>query len=269
MAEPIRQLPLLIDLLVEDLGDWPDDAWLVLDDYHEIMASAEAEDLIAEMIATTRVRVLIASRRRPSWTTARGLFYGDWYELTQSDLAMTSAETYEVLANSGGQRSPELVAIANGWPAFIGLAASSVRVRPRSGQAQSDLYSFLLDEIYATTDAETQHALRELSLAPRDHGRLLRALQSAETSVRIEAEAMRVGMLTAGPEGDLELHPLLGSSCSSSASTPAQRSSTLQWNGSGNSFVLTNDGTTCSISRSQPTGRSASQPCCASRRTSF
>ena len=92
---------------------------------------------------------------------------------------------------------------------FIGLAASSVRVRPRSGQAQSDLYSFLLNEIYATTDAETQQALRELSLAPRDHGRLLRTLQSPETSARIAAEAMRVGMLTAGPEGDLELHPLL------------------------------------------------------------
>ena len=152
MAEPIRQLPLLIDLLVEDLGEWPDDAWLVLDDYHEIMASAEAEDLIAEMIATTRVRVLIASRRRPSWATARGLFYGDWYELAQTHLAMTSAETREVLAGSGEQRSAELVEIANGWPAFIGLAASSVRVRPRSGQAQSDLYSFLLNEIYATTD---------------------------------------------------------------------------------------------------------------------
>ena len=122
---------------------------------------------------------------------------------------MTTAEIRELLSIGGGEEATELVAMASGWPAFISLAAGAEHGALRSGDAQTDLYDFLLDEIFAATEVDVQHALRELALAPRDHGQLLRALHTPESSTRIAAEAIRVGMLTQGPLGELELHPLL------------------------------------------------------------
>src|SRR5262249_25447912 len=53
---------LLIETLAQDQG-----SWLVLDDYHEIMGSSEAERLVADLVDSQKVLILIASRRRPTW----------------------------------------------------------------------------------------------------------------------------------------------------------------------------------------------------------
>ena len=45
LPAPAENVQTLAEILGEDLGAWPDDAWLVIDDYHEVAESSRAEDI--------------------------------------------------------------------------------------------------------------------------------------------------------------------------------------------------------------------------------
>ena len=62
-----------------------DTQWLILDDYHEISSSPEAEELIATLERDGGARVLIASRVRPSWASGRRFVYGEILEVGRAD----------------------------------------------------------------------------------------------------------------------------------------------------------------------------------------
>ena len=51
--------------------------WLVIDDYHEIIEAPEVEQLVDVLHRESAARLLIASRIRPSWATARRIVYGE------------------------------------------------------------------------------------------------------------------------------------------------------------------------------------------------
>jgi LuxR family transcriptional regulator, maltose regulon positive regulatory protein len=208
-TDPTRELDLLLDLLIDDLRSWPSTTWMVLDDYHDLMTSDHAEKIIRAILDRSEVPVLITSRRRPTWATARALFYGELEEITQSQLAMTDGEVNEALGRSRGGAAADLIIAAKGWPAFISLAAGLDDVHVREAIAQATMYDYLATEIYLASDEQIRHALRELAMAPREHGWLLRQLYEPNDVQRIEHEAVRLGMLTEGPSGVLELHPLL------------------------------------------------------------
>ena len=208
-ADPTRELSPLLDLLIDDLQGWPSSTWMVLDDYHDLMASEHAEELIQEMIARTGLPIVITSRRRPTWATARALFYGELAEVTQSQLAMTGEEVSETLGRTRRGTPDDLVAAAKGWPAFIGLAAGLDEGRVREAVTQARMYDFLASEIYLAAEEQVRCALRELALAPREHGWLLRQLHEPDRACRIAHESLRLGILAEGPAGILELHPLL------------------------------------------------------------
>lgn len=207
-AEPARELEVLTDLMADDLQPWPTDAWLVLDDYHELMSSGEAEKFIEELASQTTLNVLITSRRRPTWATVRRIVYGEMFEMGASLLAMDETEARSAL----GQRSPTsdaVLAIADGWPAFIGLAAMHDEITMPRSDARGGLYEFLASEVFASVDLHAQAALREVALAPRLHGSLIRRLHPIGAAVRIEEEAFRVGMFSESADNEGELHPLL------------------------------------------------------------
>src|ERR671918_1162190 len=75
LPAPAEHVDVLAELLGEDLESWPSDAWLVLDDYQEIAATADAEKFVEELMAASPVQLLIASRQRPTWITARRILY--------------------------------------------------------------------------------------------------------------------------------------------------------------------------------------------------
>jgi LuxR family maltose regulon positive regulatory protein len=206
-AEPAQELAVLIDLIIGDLQSWPGDAWLVLDDYHALMRSGEAEGILEELVSRTRLNVLITSRRRPTWATPRQIFYGEVVELGAPVLAMDDAEAKEVFG-SGQQRSRELVAAAEGWPAFIALAALNDDITVPPSDLPSGSYEFLANEIFFSVDEDVQDALREIALAPRNHASLLRRLHPYDTAIRIQDESVRVGILSEAGDAQIELHPL-------------------------------------------------------------
>ena len=79
-ADPRGEAEVLAEILAEDLGTWPDGAWLVIDDYQELATALEAERFVAALVDRSPVSFLIASRHRPSWISGRSILYGDVLE---------------------------------------------------------------------------------------------------------------------------------------------------------------------------------------------
>src|SRR6185312_2252034 len=85
---PDEDARILAEMLAEDLAAWPEDAWLVIDDYQFAMDSPACEEFVETLLNETGARVVIGSRRRPRWATARRRLYGDFVEVDQTSLAM-------------------------------------------------------------------------------------------------------------------------------------------------------------------------------------
>ena len=204
---PGEEAALLAEMLGEDLAGWPSEAWLVIDDYHLVARTPEAETFVQTLVASSPVNVLIASRRRPSWVSSRTVLYGEVFELGQTTLAMSTEEAQAVLAGWRAELTPGLIALADGWPAVIGLAG----VAPAPGQAQGNMpetvYDFFAEEVYQGLEPDVRVGLGTLAVAPSLDRELAVELLGAEHAERVLREALRMGICDERG-GRLELHPL-------------------------------------------------------------
>ena len=73
---PEEDASILGEMLAEDLAEWPEGAWLVVDDYHFATESPVCEAFLGQLVLAEQLCVLFTSRRRPSWATARRRIYG-------------------------------------------------------------------------------------------------------------------------------------------------------------------------------------------------
>lgn len=200
----------LADMLAEDLAGWPDDAWIAVDDYHLVAESEDSETFLEEVVARSPVKLILTSRLRPRWATARRILYGEIFEVGQSTLALTHDEARELL----GERKPDevagLMALAEGWPAVIGLA--SFTRDPLTGEAQlpDTLYEYCAEELFKTCSPDLQRALHEIAIAPFINEALLRDLFGAAATSIAEA-AQDAGFLHRVTPTEYEVHPLLRS----------------------------------------------------------
>ena len=105
--EPEQEVDVIEQFLSEDLADWPDDAWFVVDDY-QLLSSEATEELIRRLFLTTGRRLLLTSRQRPAWSSARDLLYGNSFELGQSSLAMNTEEANAVMASSNTEEATSM-----------------------------------------------------------------------------------------------------------------------------------------------------------------
>jgi ATP/maltotriose-dependent transcriptional regulator MalT len=196
------------EFLSADLATFSSTTWLAIDDYHQL--SPEAEELIDRLRSLPHLRFLLTTRRRPMWCTPRDLIYDDVLEIDRSSLSMNDHEAGEVLRHLG-QDAADVVAIADGWPAVIGLA-SFARESPRLGQGTlpPELYAYIADELYATLDPSVRDDVAclglFLSVSPQRASSVL-----PRTSELAIAEALRVGFLTEDGSASYRFHPLLRS----------------------------------------------------------
>jgi LuxR family maltose regulon positive regulatory protein len=204
---PEEDVEPLAELLSEDLADWPDDHWLVFDDYQFAMESEASERFFDLVMRQSPLRVLLASRTRPIWATARRLLYGEVLEVGRNELAMTQEEASEVLAGRDEASAPGLVALAEGWPAVIGLAALTGGVELPEGFLPDTLYQYFAEELYQAASPETQSALIRLAIAPNVVPGLPELLFGADEA-HVLAEGIRLGFLST-TRVHVELHPLL------------------------------------------------------------
>ncbi len=200
------KVDVLAEILAEDIAAWPSDGWLVIDDYHEIVGAEEAEHLVAALVAAAPVQLLIASRLRPTWVSARRILYDEVLELNQTTLAMNAGEASEVLAGRSPPSASGLVALANGWPAVIGLASVTTAEIEDSEQLPEALYRFFAEEVFEALDDEVKAGLATLAVAPILDRELAMELLG-ERAEYVCGAAIRVGVLVERGQ-QLELHPL-------------------------------------------------------------
>jgi len=205
---PAEATEALAELLADDLAGWPDDAWLVVEDYHLVAESPAVEAFVGRVIALAPVRLLVTTRRRPAWATSRRVLYGEVVDLGRDELAMTPDEAAEVV----GVRAPavaELLERAHGWPAVVGLAALvSTKTIPRARVAAT-LFRYVADEVLRHEPPEVQSLMLAAAVPPRVDGRVARDVLGVPGPGayldRLEEEAL----LVPAADGTLRFHPLV------------------------------------------------------------
>ena len=196
------------ELLAEDLADWPEDAWLAFDDYQFASESSFAEEFVERVLALCPVKMFLTSRKRPNWATSRRLLYGDIYEIGRNLLALSQEEAEEVLAHRPGSEASGLLALADGWPAVIGLAALTDEIELPDEGVPETLYAYFAEELYEAADPDLRWSLSQLSLsaavAPAGAAAVL-----GDEAERALHDGRRLGFLVPSEQGVDEIHPLL------------------------------------------------------------
>ena len=207
MPNPGRQSAEIIEAFTGALGQ-TQSTFGVIDDYHLLAENPSSEALIQALQENLEVRLLIASRVRPAWASARELVFGDLVELDQDELALTEDESSDVLGSSQTRRDARLLAQARGWPAVIGLAALArdSKTAP-TGAVATTLFRFFAEELFCSTQAPLQEKLTDLALLPSLSPDVLREAFSEDAAAVVD-HAIACGFVTSG-HPTAELHPLI------------------------------------------------------------
>jgi DNA-binding NarL/FixJ family response regulator len=205
---PEREAALLGEMLADDFRDWPTTAWVVVDDYHHLAASAASETFVGTFVECSPVQMLIASRARPSWVRARSLLDGQVFELPQSALAMSSDEVEQMLDGGRSEMTSGLVALTGGWPAVVGLAGMVPDATETDADEPEELYQVFAGAVYGRLDPTVRAGLTCLAALPLVNFELARTILGSECAKVVCGEATLLGLLDER-DGRLELHPLL------------------------------------------------------------
>jgi LuxR family maltose regulon positive regulatory protein len=177
--------------------------WLILDDYQEIRSSKEAEELVATIEREAGLRMLVTSRARPSWASGRRFVYGEVFEISRSELAMTEVEATSILGEK--PTAVRLSEQARGWPAVVGLAAAAESaVIPETTIPQA-LHRYLAEELFQRASSALQDGLLTLALHGTRSVDVRRALGPEQEVLVAEAQALGFS----SSDTTFQLHPLL------------------------------------------------------------
>ena len=206
--DPEREATLLAEMLAEDLDGWPANGWIVVDEYENLAASVASEAFVETIVSQSPVRLLVAGTTRPSWTAPRAILAGRALELTERALAMTGDEALELFDRAQAELAPGLVALTEGWPAAIGLAAMAPDAAFPEAELPESLFDFYAEELYRRLDPSIRAALAILAEMPLIDRELAAAVLGDERAATVCDEALRIGLFD---ERDryLAFHPLL------------------------------------------------------------
>ena len=204
---PEQEIEVVEQFLSEDLAAWPEEAWFAVDDYH-LLSSLAAEELIRRLFVAPKRRLLLTSRHRPAWSSARELLYGDFFELGQSSLAMNTDEANAVMASGDSGTVSGLVALADGWPAVIGLAALTPNAITLDEGFPDELHEYFAEELFVSLPADTQEGLCRLALVPVVTRETAHKVLGTSAEHVLE-EARDAGMFATQKPQDMVFHPLL------------------------------------------------------------
>lgn len=178
--------------------------WIVLDDYHELKDNSASEEIVLEVLAHSRSRLLVASRSKPPWASSRGVVHGEEFEIGLADLAMTAAESRAMIGRSADDA---LLSQAQGWPAVLALAAAlAEKSLPGKSMLPATLHSYLAEELFSSADEALQSQLVALALLPSLSSKTLRDSFGKRADELVD-QARDLGFLGLGDSVDL--HPLL------------------------------------------------------------
>ena len=209
---PERAARPLAELLAEDLAEWPESALLVVDDYHLVADSAPVEDFFDWLLTLApQLRVLVTSRRRPRWASARRILYAEITEIGRDQLAMNAEEAGRALGDDRSSESVRaLVTQAEGWPALIGLAALTASREIPGERVSEALYRYFAEEVVRREAPEVERFMLLASVPATVDARIAREVLGIEDPEPTLAGLVEEGLLH--PAGEqLRFHPLLRS----------------------------------------------------------
>ena len=188
------------------VGDRSADTLLV-DDLHAAAAGDAAADLLRELQLRTGLRLVVSSRIRPHWASARLELYGELLELGAADLALTRNEVIDVLGKRA-READDILERSRGWPAVVGLAArTNAELASPTDAAAMTLFRYFAEELFRASSQALQEQLPTLALLPKLSRDLVESALHADSQGTI-AEAIDSGLVTVGNESP-ELHPLV------------------------------------------------------------
>ena len=199
----------LAALLAEDLEAWPAGGIVVLDDYHLLAESAPVEDFLDWLLMLAPIRVLVTTRRRPGWATARRFLYGEAFEIARDRLAMTDEEAARVLEGRSTDAVRALVRHAEGWPAVIGLAALSADLAFPEEQASESLYRYFAEEVLRAEPPEVQRLMLAAAVPSAITVRLAEEVLGLPNPEQVLIGLRDEDLLHEIPSGELVFHPLI------------------------------------------------------------
>lgn len=209
LGDPEKATRPLAELLADDLVTWPDDGMIVIDDYHLVADSAPVEEFIDWLLTLVRVRILVTSRRRPAWASARRLLYGEILEIGPDQLAMTDEEASRVLEGRSSEAIRTVVRQARGWPALIGLAALTASLELPEERMSDALFRYFAEEVFRREPASVQRFMLLASIPPRVNSQIAREVLDIEQPEPIVERLRSEDLMHADTKGDLRFHPLL------------------------------------------------------------
>jgi LuxR family transcriptional regulator, maltose regulon positive regulatory protein len=200
----------LAEMLSDDLAEWPEDAWLVIDDYHFANGAMAAETFVGTVASETPIRVLVASRRRPAWGLARRRVYGELLEIDRTSLAFSDDEARTVLraCDVSEEEVTSFLGRAGGWPAIVGMAAMTGEVGV-IGELPATLFEYFAEELYQAVPPELKWMFCQLAMAPAMSVELAEALLGEDAATAALEHAAHLGIFSLDVTGSPEIHPLL------------------------------------------------------------
>jgi LuxR family maltose regulon positive regulatory protein len=206
---PGRAARPLAELLAEDIADWPTGGLLVIDDYHLVADSEPVEDFFDWLLTLApQLRVLVTSRRRPRWASARRILYGEITEIDRDRLAMNAEEASRVLKDRSDEAVRMLVMQAEGWPALIGLAALTAEREFPEERVSDALYRYFAEEVVRGEAPEVERFMLLASVPSTVDARTARDVLGFDDPEETLNWLVSEGLLhTVGDE--FRFHPLL------------------------------------------------------------
>lgn len=205
-------------------GGLPAPATLVFDNAQEALSALTFRALLVAAIheAPAAVRLLIASRVRPTKDFARLLANGELVVLDPDELPFTEDESLAVqrLARPlAGTRSlsqmSRLHQLSRGWPAGLKLLLQLPARQLDAGTSanQEALFTYLAGEIFEQQTGAVQHMLLELAHFPRMSAGMAEALcgsvQAAEVLAAMHHDSVLTTLHGNTEQAQYEFHPLL------------------------------------------------------------
>jgi LuxR family maltose regulon positive regulatory protein len=203
--DPVDQANSLADVLIEAMRERREE-WLVIDDYHFAADGDAAEALIDRIFSTCDTPLLVTSRTRPNWATARRVVYGEIFVAGTDTLAMTEDEVRSVLRDAGAHHTAELTEALAGWPVLVELAARQ-RAPVPAASLPTELFDFFAEELVRAAPEAMQWPLCLLALPPRLTKNVCEEL-FGDAAGAILRMATRLGFFSPWAN-DLTIHPLL------------------------------------------------------------
>ena len=189
----------------------PGELYLILDDYGKLAGEEAFNAALAALLAYAppSVHVVLLSRARPGFATARLAMDGELAELRRDRLHMDAAQVAAVVEERSGRRpvpaeAEELLAMTEGWPAGVVLAAGSA-------EPSEPIGAYLAEEVYGGLAAEERSFLLRSSCLHSMTPALAATVTGVRDAGRLLAGLEAHGAFTfAGPvPGAYHCHPLL------------------------------------------------------------